>query len=365
MRAWYTIENESAVDSPALLVYPDRIKENISLAKDLAQEVSRLRPHVKTHKMREVTEMLLAAGISKFKCATIAEAEMLALAGAKDVLLAYQPTQPKANRLISLIHAFPHVHFSCLVDNGATGRHLSAGFEGQQVSVYIDLNVGMNRTGIRPSEALSLLQQLQAFGNIAVIGLHAYDGHIHDLDLERRKQQADDVLAQVLETKERMEAVAGRKIKLVMGGTPTFHLYAQQEEVETSPGTFVFWDEGYRVTLPDLPFALAAVLLVRVISKIDAHTLCLDVGHKAVAAENPLPRITFLNMPAATPLSQSEEHLVVRVPDTAAHEIGEVWYGVPTHICPTVALYEAVQVVENHRYVGRWPVIARNRILTI
>ncbi len=365
MEEWYRIANEHEVDSPALLVYPGRIRSNITLVKALVPDAAVLRPHVKTHKMAEVTQLLLAGGITRFKCATIAEAEMLAGAGAADVLLAYQPAGPKIRRLAALVGAFPRVQFACLVDNEQTARELASAFAGRTMNVYVDLNVGMNRTGVPPENAVALYRYLQTLPSLGVVGLHAYDGHIHDTDLAVRQRQADEVFARVAAVRESLEALTGAPLKLVMGGTPTFPRYAGQPGVEVSPGTFVFWDEGYRTTLPDLLFAVAAVLLVRVISKVDAHTLCLDVGHKSVAAENPLPRIRFLNVADAKPLSQSEEHLVVRVPDADKHPVGQVWYGVPWHICPTVALYDSVWVVEDHRCVKSWKVIARDRAISI
>jgi D-serine deaminase-like pyridoxal phosphate-dependent protein len=142
-----------------------------------------------------------------------------------------------------------------------------------------------------------------------------------------------------------------------MGGTPSFPIHAQRPGVQTSPGTFVYWDAGYAQKLPDLPFVIAAVLLTRVVSVVDEQTLTLDLGHKAVAAENPLPRVVFPEHPEAVPVGQSEEHLVVRVPDTWQHSPGEVWYGVPIHICPTVALYDRVFAVEDHRVTETWPVV--------
>jgi len=364
MDNWYRITNEDEVDSPALLIYPDRVKTNINIAKNIVQDVARLRPHVKTNKMREVAEMLLAAGVTKFKCATIAEAEMLALAGAQDILLAYQPNPVKASRLFTLIHNFPQVHFACLLDNIQTAEMLNNVFDTAKISVYIDLNVGMNRTGIKPENALTLYQYCQNLENIVTEGIHAYDGHLRDSEIAIRKQKTDAVYALVTQTKTKLEENSGKQLKLVMGGTPTFPLHAKRPDVETSPGTFVFWDEGYRTILPDLPFLIAGVLLVRVLSIIDENTLCLDLGHKSVAAENPFPRVKFLNVAAVEAIGQSEEHLVVRVPNTANHPIGEVWYGVPYHICPTVALYDSVQVVENHQYIRDWKVVARDRALS-
>src|SRR5437764_2320153 len=89
--SWYVVNNIEQIDSPALVIYPDRVKKNIELAISIAGSVNRLRPHVKTHKSPDVTNMLIEAGITKFKCATISEADMLGACKAPDVLLAYQP----------------------------------------------------------------------------------------------------------------------------------------------------------------------------------------------------------------------------------------------------------------------------------
>ena len=83
MNDWYHIHNVDSVDFPALVVYEERVKENIQLLTKMIDDVSRLRPHVKTHKCREAAMLQLQAGITKFKCATIAEAEMLGMVEAR------------------------------------------------------------------------------------------------------------------------------------------------------------------------------------------------------------------------------------------------------------------------------------------
>src|SRR6478736_1027237 len=103
---WFTISNIDEVDSPSLVVFPDRVQKNIEILKSMLPDVNRLRPHVKTHKSAEVTKILLQSGFTQFKCATIAEAEMLAEVQAPDVLLAYQPVGPKAERLSRLVKQF-------------------------------------------------------------------------------------------------------------------------------------------------------------------------------------------------------------------------------------------------------------------
>src|SRR5882672_5304455 len=109
---WFIISNIYEVDSPALVVFPDRVQKNVEILKSMLPDVKRLRPHVKTHKSVEVTKLLLQSGFTQFKCATIAEAEMLAEAQAPDVLLAYQPVGPKGERLAQIVQQFPKTTFS-------------------------------------------------------------------------------------------------------------------------------------------------------------------------------------------------------------------------------------------------------------
>lgn len=362
---WYQLQNPEQVDSPALLVYKDRIKQNIDLLKTMIDDVQRLRPHVKTSKMAEVVQMLQAAGIQKYKCATIAEAEMLGMVKARDVLLAYQPVGPKTARLLQLAQQYPDTDFACLVDNKAAGEAISQLFaaDGRQLRVYIDLNVGMNRTGVKPEAALELYRYLHTLPGIRPVGIHVYDGHLHDTDMAIRKKRCDEAYGPVPVLQHAIVASGLPEPVIVAGGSPTFPIHAARPVIECSPGTFVFWDWGYGKNLPEQPFLWAALVLSRVVSVIDDQLLCLDLGHKSVAAENPQPRVHFLNAPDAQPVSQSEEHLVLKVADTAAYPVGTTFYGVPLHICPTVALYERAYVVEGNVCTGTWKVIARDRTI--
>jgi D-threonine aldolase len=363
---WYTITNINDIDTPTLLIYKDRVKQNIQQAIKYVQSIEQLRPHVKTHKIKEVTKLMLAAGITKFKCATIAEAEMLAVCKAADVLLAYPLIGPKILRLRALRVKYPDTAFSCLTDSEEAAKQLSDCFLDDPLSIFIDLNVGMNRTGIDPHKALSLWQFCANLKGINVVGLHAYDGQIHDTDLDLRQKNVDKVAELINIAQNAIEKISPKKMKIVAGGTPTFALHAARDkDIEVSPGTFIFWDKGYSTMMPDFDFAWAGLVATRVISIVNDTKLCLDLGHKSVAAENPLPRIHFLNVHNATPISQSEEHLVVEVPDTSAFKVGDVWYGVPIHICPTVALYDTVKVVEKNHVTKSWRVIARDRMISI
>jgi D-serine deaminase-like pyridoxal phosphate-dependent protein len=365
---WYQIKNIDTIDSPSLVLYKERIHENIRLLKSMVNnDVTRLRPHVKTNKITEVCKMMMDAGISKFKCATIAEAEMLAIIGANDVLLAYQPVGPKAIRFFKLINHYRSTRFSCLVDNVNTAGQLSnlCTVNNVPLNVFIDLNTGMSRTGIVPSKALLLFEAIALLPAITVIGLHGYDGHIRDTAVLLRTQHVDTCYSKVIILAETIEAISNIKMIIVAGGSPTLPIYAKRQNIECSPGTFIFWDWGYKHTMPDEPFEYAALVVTRVISIVDENTITTDLGHKSVAAENPLPRVHFLNAPDAIPISQSEEHLVLTVAKASSFQPGDVLYGVPVHICPTVALYESAVVIENNLAIDEWKVIARNRKITI
>lgn len=364
---WYELKNVEQVDSPAIVVYKDRIVENISLLKTMIDDIQRLRPHVKTNKMKEVVTLMQDAGIQRYKCATIAEAEMLGMAGAEDVLLAYQPVGPKVVRLLELVQKYPDTLFSCLVDNEAAATAISKVFaEHRKLPVYLDLNVGMNRTGIVPgAAALALYQYLHTLPGITPVGLHAYDGHLHDTDMDIRKKRCDEAYAPVPVLQQAITDSGLPQPVIVAGGSPTFPIHAKREHIQCSPGTFVFWDWGYANNLPEQHFNWAAVVITRVISIIDKQLLCLDLGHKSIAAESPQPRVHFLNAPEAQPVSQSEEHLVLKVADTSAYPIGTVFYGIPLHICPTVALYEKAYVAVDNAVVANWAVVARNRQIIV
>lgn len=366
MSDWYTIENIDQLDTPALVVYPERVKENIRILKDFVPDVNRLRPHVKTNKCAEVCTMMMDQGIYKFKCATIAEAEMLALIGAPDVLLAYQPVGPKVSRLIELIQKFPTTLFGCLVDNLDSASYLSdqAEKKGLKIYVYIDLNVGMNRTGILPEDAAKLFASCLTLKGIEIKGLHAYDGHLRDTDLEIRRAKCDEGYNKAEALKSQIEKQFGKSLLMIAGGTPSFPIHAQRKDVECSPGTFIFWDKGYEQLLPEQPFLFAALVVTRVISKPTDDTITVDLGHKAIASENPLSnRVYFLNAMEVEPIGQSEEHLVLKTNTT--FQVGDVFYGVPHHICPTVALYETMAVVENHLVTGSWDVVSRKRKISV
>jgi D-serine deaminase-like pyridoxal phosphate-dependent protein len=366
---WYVIKDIETLDSPALVVIPSRVKANIQTAIQMVGNVERLRPHVKTNKSPAATTLMLNAGVTKFKCATIAEAEMLGQIGAPDVVLAYQPTGPKLRRFVAVAKKFSTTKYGCLTDNLSAATEQSSLFSKNQlnVAVYVDLNVGMNRTGVCPGpDAIKVCEYCSTAQGIEFAGLHAYDGHLRNSDIQIRKKECDAAFSLVEKLKAELSTIGINVPNIIVGGSPTFPIHAKRENVECSPGTFVYWDKGYLIQCPEQNFAPAAVLVTRIISLPSPNKICTDLGHKSVAAENEITRrVFFLNAQDLKPVSQSEEHLVCEVENGHGYKTGDVLYGLPYHICPTVALYESVYLVEDGAVTGEWKNVARDRKISI
>lgn len=366
--AWARATDLTNVASPALLLGVEAIRENLRRMVMIAGDPGRLRPHVKTHKLRWLIEEQLVLGITKYKCAIIAEAEMCAQAGAPDVLLALQPVGPNVNRLLALQQTFPRTRFSTIVDDAGALQALdkAANSAGLSIEVLLDLDVGQHRTGIPPGpSAVALYRQLSESSSLCAGGLHVYDGHLHQTDPAVRASACDEAFATVRALRDELLRLGLPVPRIVAGGTPTFPMHAARGDVECSPGTCVLWDAGYATKLPDLDFLIAAVLVTRVVSKPRENLLCLDLGHKAVASEMPHPRVVFPELPDLVPVAHNEEHLVLETPHAARFAVGHVLLGVPWHICPTVALHAEAITVEGGRITGSKRIEARARKISL
>jgi len=362
---WYIIENVETVDSPSIALYLEHLKYNINEMISLVEgKTERLMPHIKTNKMPKVMELLLASGISNFKASTISEAEIAAEAGAKSVLIAHQLVGPKVDRFLSLIKHFPNTQFSTILDNMDSAELLNekALEQGFTAHIYIDINNGMNRSGIEIGPGLDeLMAYLKICNSLFFKGLHAYDGHLRDADFTIRKGKIEKGVKDV-ETYFEALRIDYPAAELICGGTPSFTSHALQEKRITSPGTCVLWDWGYGEKLTEQNFKHAALLVTRIISKPTEGIITIDLGHKSVAAENPIDkRVKFLNLDGYELLSQSEEHGVIQVKDWDKFKVGDVLYGLPYHICPTINLHDEVSVIENGQKVDSWEITARKR----
>ena len=362
----YSIENPNEIPSPGLVVFKEIVCENIRRMQAIAGEDRRLRPHCKTHKMIEVTRMQVEMGIFKHKCATFAEAEMLALGGARDVFLAYNLVGPNIANAVSYRRRFPAVRFSVTADHPVPVADLNAAMAaaGEEIHVMVDIDTGLRRTGLPPGpEASDLYALINDSSHLIPAGLHLYDGQNHQTDLHERQRAVDQCWEAVMALRGQLAKSSLAVPSIVAGGTGTFPLYARKDEpsLELSPGTCVFHDDGYAREFPDIRFEAAALILTRVISRPAGNLVTFDLGYKACASDPPAgSRLRFPGIPDAREVLQNEEHLVIETGQAACYRPGDVEMAIPVHICPTSALYSHAWVVVDGRVRTRWEVTARD-----
>lgn len=361
-----------AIPSPALVIDLAAITDNLDQMIATSGDINRLRPHCKTHKMLELSKLEVQRGITRHKAATFAEAEMVARAGATDVVLAYPVVGPNLRRAAEFRHRFPQTRLTVLADDHAAIEAMGeiTSTAGITLDVLLDLNVGMDRTGIDPTlpEAFSLYERLSKTPGLTAAGLHVYDGHLHQTSVDERVAAVRDVWAKVSSFRDRLVAAGMAVPHIICGGTGTFGPWSRIEDagIELSPGTCVLHDWGYALKFPEMDYHAGAYVLSRVISRPTPTRVTLDMGHKAVSPDQALgQRVWLPEIAGGKQVLQSEEHLVVESNNRDSFRVGDVVWGIPRHVCTTVPLYPFAYVAKNGEVVDRWEISARNRQWTI
>ncbi|MDA0745907.1 MAG: alanine racemase [bacterium] len=361
----YQVVDAAKIATPALLVYREVVAENIRRIGEMLGGYDRLRPHVKTHKMSQVARMEMAAGISKFKCATPKEAAMLAAVGAQDVLISYSIVGGAIEQVVGLGKSHPQMNLSVIADDAGALRALSAACVevGTDLGVYVDLNTGMDRTGVLPGPAsLELARLIQELPGLRFEGLHAYDGHVSEPERAAREATTNAAIQKAVEARALIEGAGLEVRNLIASGSPGFEFTAHVPGVdEVSPGTWVLWDTGYSGKMPGL-FRWAALVLSSVISTPGPDLITLDAGSKAVSPDTPAPHFQVLGLPEGVEfVLRNEEHQVLRLPPGIERpSVGDQFYLASHHVCTTVNLWDEACVVDgNGVFAETWPIDAR------
>ena len=350
--------------TPQLVINRQYLENNIDKTIHMSKDAERLWPHIKTHKSADIIKLMVAHGITKFKCATIAECEIAAESGATKVLLAYPVVGPNTMRLLNLIKAFPSVEFFGAFDDFLQLQKFNEECKKENIKAHIlmDINVGLDRTGIKPSEVTAFYNKAKMLTHVSMDGLHCYDGQRHESDLDTRCKECDKTYALV----HGITAEIPCKY-VIMGGTPSFPCYIKYKEIYLSPGTLFINDAGYSRSYPDLNFPPAAAVLTRVVSNPCEGRFTLDLGYKGIASDPSDPRGVIIGIDDAKPIFQNEEHWVWQMNkgcELLCPKVGDELFVIPTHICPTSALYPYALVVEDGKLVAQWTISARNRKIT-
>jgi D-serine deaminase-like pyridoxal phosphate-dependent protein len=356
--------------TPALVIDLDAVQANLAATIARVGGPERWRPHLKTSKQAVIIELMLDAGLRRFKVATCDELELLlATAGSRavDVLFAYPAQQASLNAVLALARAHADARVQVLGDSPAHLEALAtwARTLGRDtpLPVMLDVDLGMHRTGSSPDR----WRELESMPSPLVLaGLHGYDGHLSWAQREQALHGYDALieLATALGSGLRVEPSA---IELVTSGT---HSYAHALDHAglragpwhhcVSPGTIVLSDLRSHHAERDIGLRQAAFVATRVISAgLDRVTL--DAGSKAIAPDVTAPSSAVLDHPELDPQQASEEHLPCRVTNHSANgatspEFGRLLWLIPEHVCTTVNLYREAIWIRGGRYAGVGPV---------
>jgi D-serine deaminase-like pyridoxal phosphate-dependent protein len=364
----YRVTGLEDVLTPALVVYPEVIGANIERTFDLVGGADRWRVHLKTAKLGYGMRALIERGVRHFKCATTLELLVACRSGAADVLLAYPVMGANARRAREIADQFPDVRISVLAENHEQVRQWRAG----RVGISLDINPGMNRTGIEPGNRDKVMRVVRAVEDAGVEfrGLHFYDGQYGELEEPERTRAAHAGYDRLLELVRDIEGSGVRVPELITAGTPTFPCSLAYEGFHgggfthrVSPGTILYCDATSLAQLPaEYGYQPAVLVLTRVVSRPHEGMITCDAGHKAVSADAGVPTCLVVGHSELEPGSPSEEHLPMALDGgVPGPRVGEELYLLPRHICPTVNNFDCALVVRDGQIESVEKVSARGR----
>jgi D-serine deaminase-like pyridoxal phosphate-dependent protein len=359
----YIIADQERILTPALLIYADRVDANIEATlRMVGGDPERWRPHIKTAKLTATVRRMVDYGIRNFKCATSLELLTACREGAADVLVAFAVTGPNAERIREIAAQYPKTRISVLIESAEQ----LVPWRGSDLGIFIDVNSGMDRTGIG-QDCIDRIAGLVREVGSAFRGLHYYDGHIATGDALEREAKAHHGYDQLLRIVDKLASMGMDPGEVITSGTPaspagfSYKAFNSGRFVHRiSPGTVVYHDFTSLRQLPGYGYSPAVLVLSTVISHPTSNRITCDAGHKSVSADAGVPTCEVIGHPGLTPLKPSEEHLPIEVaPGAAMPRIGDKLYLLPRHVCPTVNNFDEAAIIVNGRIDRLEPVTAR------
>jgi D-serine deaminase-like pyridoxal phosphate-dependent protein len=353
-------------DTPSVVVELDRLRANVErFAREAAANGVGLRPHAKTHKMLEVAELQLAAGAVGLQVAKLGEAEVFVDGGVADVFVGYPIVgRAKLRRLAELAE---RCELSVAVDSLAVAASLSGLTSDRPLSVLLEVDTGLHRTGVAAgAPAVELAQRIDELEGLRLVGVFTHEGQAYGArDAAELQARARQACAALVETAELIRACGTELATVSVGSTPSFRFAVECDGVtEARPGTYVFNDRMQlglgSATLDEV----AAFVVATVVARPAPGRAVIDAGSK-VLTYDPAPdgaHGELVDVDGALVTRLSEEHGVVELSPGTDLQVGDRVVVVPNHICPVINLADSVAVVENGAVAGRWRVAARGRV---
>jgi D-serine deaminase-like pyridoxal phosphate-dependent protein len=359
----------TTLDTPAMIVDLTLMETNIAkLMRRLQETQVHVRPHLKTVKSPELAHKLLAAGAIGGCAAKLSEAEIMADAGIKDLLITTEIVgKVKLARLVELVRQHPQIKTVVDSTEGAQALNRAIQDAGLTVDILIDLNVGQNRCGITPGEeVLALAGQISDLPALHLVGVQGYEGHLqHVHERDERVQRCQQAM-QVLTSTASQLRKAGHTIDIVTtGGTGTAEICAAYPGItEVQPGSFIFMDTDYRNAL-GTTYANALTILSTVISRPTATRAVVDAGLKSLSTDSGMPEVQGITGIQYRP-GGDEHGILTPAPDGGRTEvpfaIGDRVPLIPSHIDTTINLHDTYYAYRDGIIEAIWPVAARGKV---
>jgi D-serine deaminase-like pyridoxal phosphate-dependent protein len=351
--------DKAALDTPALVLDLDVAEANLKTMQRWADKAGiGLRPHTKGHKSPALAQMQIDQGATGIACAKLGEAEVMASAGIRDILITTELVgQRKLARLVALART---ADLTIVIDDLRAAQAISdAAVEaGVAIKCLIDLNVGQDRTGVTPGqEAVALALDVSRMPAMTVAGLQGYEGHLQLIPDRAARAAASAECTKLIAETANLLTQAGIAPKIVSAaGTGTYQFMTGTVVNEVQPGSYVVMDATY-MAVEHLPFAPALTVISTVVSR-RGRTAIIDAGWKALTADYTAPKLQHI---PGTYSSMGDEHGRLSLEDGVQLELGDVVELLPDHCDTTINLYDRFFLSRGDRIVGEWPISGRGR----
>jgi 3-hydroxy-D-aspartate aldolase len=353
-------------DTPALLVDLDVMEVNLRRMADFAKECGvNLRPHAKTHKVPELAKMQLEAGAKGIALQKVSEAEVFAEAGFDDIFITNEIVgNQKLDRLARLADK---IKLAVAVDNQANIIELSKACSdaGSEISVFVDLDVGMHRCGVEPKEAAKFADIVSKQRGLVFKGVMGYDGHVgRGKTKEERTKLANDAMDLVAIARDEIKRSTGLPIETTsVGGSFSSWTDAKRPEVsEIQPGMYIF-NAGNLVEAEVATVAdCALTVLSTIMSKPNDQRAIIDAGSKAFQYDQAkFPWLVGLH--GSEIYSFSEEHANISLKDGDRNlKVGDKVEAIPYHCCTCLNQHDELIGLRNMKVEKVWKIQARGKM---
>ncbi len=356
------MKNFRELPTPSLVLDLGAFEKNVArMSRFVAERNIALRPHAKTHKCVEIARRQLSRGAIGICVATIAEAEVMARSGIRGLLVTAEMVgEPKIERLLGVLREAPDTMVVVDDPDNAADLQRSAERAGMTIHVLIDLDVGQNRTGVKPgSAARSLATAIGRSRNLELDGICAYAGHLaHVADFNSRSQKCRDAWRVALETRDVLRK-DGHEIRIMTGAsTGSYNIDSDIEGLtELQAGSYVFMDVEYLGVHQD--FTPALFVLSTVIHRSEQKAI-VDAGLKAFATDRAFGPQCF-DVTGVRYEFAGDEHgrLLLESPSTGIR-LGDKLRFIPPHCDPNVNLYDWIYCLRGEEVVDEWSIMNRS-----